>query len=89
MPELTKPERTIREEFNIAGHREGWVYRLIANCPTLPAARAGYLSALKNLRAEQTPRAFMRSDDTARFQAGINYAIRTIEAALPAGKEMK
>lgn len=53
----------------------GWAKRLIANCPPVRnrKARAGYLSALYNLRAEAI--AFDRHMDITAFQRGIDYAI--------------
>jgi hypothetical protein len=63
----------------IAGWRDGWLERVVLNAPKHGAYRKAYVSALYALRAEVLPAAFVRADDTARFQGSIDVAIATIE----------
>ena len=74
---------TWRPSPNIAGWRDGWHKRLVANCPKCyagGAARAGYLAALYALRAETMPAAYQRDSATADFQQQIEWAIAQIDA---------
>jgi|GEM_PF-4846622 len=64
----------------VDGFREGWDDRMVANAPTHPAARAGYLSALYGLRAEELPPAYLRSEPIARFQWRIHRIVSRIRA---------
>jgi hypothetical protein len=86
---LTPAERTdaIKEldAQSIAGFRGGWLNRFIRNAPALASARAGYLSALYALRAEEMPGAFERSIDTERFQRAVRLAIAYLEESAKPG----
>ena len=65
--------------YGIAGFRQGWEERLVANCPDHPVARQGYLAALHSLRSNFMPGAFERVEDVARFQWEIAKALRALD----------
>jgi hypothetical protein len=55
----------------VAGFREDWPARMVANCPKGGRARDGYIAALQFLTAESCPPAVMRVADIAKLQDQI------------------
>lgn len=62
--------------FQIPGWRVPMIRLLVESCPSDPVARQGYLSCLYALNASTLPGAFIRAEDTERFQCQVVSAIR-------------